>query len=55
MPKVVIEVKDNKDKTTCNAKIKLVSFDKGTETEKNATATIYNTVSQALEQLKNEN
>lgn len=52
MTKVVIEIKDNKDKTTCKAQIKLVGFDKGTDTEKNATATIYNAVKTTLETLK---
>lgn len=52
MAKVVIEIKDkkeNKDESTCT--IKMQGLEKASETEKNTTAMIYNTVVEAVRNL----
>lgn len=54
MTKVVIEIKDKKDKTnSCKVEIKMQGYDKGNDNEKGVTATVYNTVCKALKDLDN--
>lgn len=53
MTKVIIEIKDKKDNTnSCNVEIKMQGYDKGTKNEKDITAVVYNTVSEAVTNLE---